>query len=165
MIFFYFNHFSWIIFYHSVWLGFELFGLRVQVCSQLMQLTLVRKGYDNHHCHNYPPDRKCRWSVDDVMPRRDGRRIWKILKKIQLSSDHGVEKLGSDQAVEDLRLNHAGRQLSFCHWGREWSSLLLIWVFCRCGGCKVSRVPTSEDELRSKTSWDVPNVGGIVVIY
>ena len=28
---FYFNHFSLIIFYHSVWLGFELFGLRVQV--------------------------------------------------------------------------------------------------------------------------------------
>ena len=26
MIFFYSNHFSLIIFYHSVWLGFELFG-------------------------------------------------------------------------------------------------------------------------------------------
>ena len=31
--FFYFNHFSLIIFYHLVWLGFELFGLRVQVHS------------------------------------------------------------------------------------------------------------------------------------
>ena len=31
MIFFNINHFSIIIFYHSVWLGFELFGLRVQV--------------------------------------------------------------------------------------------------------------------------------------
>ena len=54
MIFFYFNHFSLIIFYHSIWLGFELFGLRVQVCSQLVQFTLARKGYDNHHCHNKP---------------------------------------------------------------------------------------------------------------
>ena len=41
--------------------------------------------------------------------------------KIQLSSDHGVEKLrpdhgveklGSDHGVEDLGLDHAGRQLS-----------------------------------------------------
>ena len=52
--FFYFNHFSLIIFYHSVWLGFELFGIRIQVCSQLVQLTLRCKGYDNHHCHNKP---------------------------------------------------------------------------------------------------------------
>ena len=52
--FFYFNHFSLIISYPSVWLGFELFGLRVQVCSQLVQFTLVRKRYDNHHCHNKP---------------------------------------------------------------------------------------------------------------
>ena len=50
--FFYFNHFSLIIFYHSVWLGFELFRLRVQVCSQLVQFTLARKEYGNHHCHN-----------------------------------------------------------------------------------------------------------------
>ena len=54
MIFFYFNHFSLIIFYHSVWLGFELFGLRVQACCQLEQFTLVRKGYDNGDCHNKP---------------------------------------------------------------------------------------------------------------
>ena len=58
----------------------------------------------------------------DVMPRRDGLRIWKILKKIQLrlghgvekmGSDHGVEKLGSSHAVEDSRSDHAGRQLSY----------------------------------------------------
>ena len=48
------------------------------------------------------------WSVNDVMRRRDGLRIWEILKKIQLRSDHGVKKLGSDDAVEDLRLDHAG---------------------------------------------------------
>ena len=58
----------------------------------------------------------------DVMPRRDRQRIWKILEKIQLRSDHSVEKLRPDH-VEKLRLDHAGRQLTFCHWGREWSSL------------------------------------------
>ena len=52
--FFYFIRFSLIIFYCSVWLGFELFGLRVQVCCQLVQFTLTRKGYDNLHCHNKP---------------------------------------------------------------------------------------------------------------
>ena len=33
IFFFCINHFSLIIFYHSVWLGIELFGLRVQVYS------------------------------------------------------------------------------------------------------------------------------------
>ena len=110
--FFYFNHFSLIIFYHSVWLGFELFGLRVQVFSQLVQFTLVCKGYDNHHCHNKPPDRKWGWSVDDTMPGRDGLRIWRILKKIQLRSDHGVEKMRS------------------AHWGWHWTILADRWVLC-----------------------------------
>ena len=52
--FFYINYFSLIISYHSLWLGFELFGLRVQAYSQLVQFTLVRKEYDNHHCDNKP---------------------------------------------------------------------------------------------------------------
>ena len=71
MILFYINPFSLIIFYHSVWLGFELFGLRVQVCSQLVQFTLARKLSDYHHCHNKPQTE----NGDDVMPRRDGLRI------------------------------------------------------------------------------------------
>ena len=98
------------------------------------------------------------------MPRRDGLRIWKILKKIQLRSDHGVEKLKSDHTVEDLRLDHAGRQLSFCHWGRELSSLPLSWIFYHCGSGQIFWVPTSKDELRSKTPRDVLNVGGFVCI-
>ena len=59
MIFFILIIFSSIIFYHLVWLGFELFGLRIQVCSQLEQFTLVRKGYDNHHYHNKPQIEMC----------------------------------------------------------------------------------------------------------
>ena len=91
-------------------LGFELFGLRVQVCSQLVQFTLVRKGYDNH------PRQEMGLGVDDVMPRRDGLRIWKILKKSpQLSSDYGVEKLGSDNDVEKLGSNHSVEKLRLDH--------------------------------------------------
>ena len=41
------------------------------------------------------------------MPRRDGLRIWKILKEIQLRSDHGIEKLRSDHGVEKLKSDHA----------------------------------------------------------
>ena len=43
---------------------------------------LVRNGYDNHHCHNKPPDRKWGWSVNDVMPRRDGPENLRILKRV-----------------------------------------------------------------------------------
>ena len=81
---FYINHFSLIIFYHSVWLGFELFRLKGQVHRQLMQFTDAREGYDNHHCHNKPPDRKWVCSVDGVMPGRDGPENLRILKKSQL---------------------------------------------------------------------------------
>ena len=93
--FFYINLFSLIIFYHSVWLGFELFGLRVQVFTQLVQLMLASKGYDNHHCHNKPPDRKWGWSVDDVMPRIDGPENLRILKRCSclwtMQADKGIE--------------------------------------------------------------------------
>ena len=87
--FFYINHFSLIIFYLSVWLGFELFRSRAQVYSQLEQFTLARKRYDNHHCHNKPPDRKWDWSMDDVMPGRDGPENLRILKKSQLRVEIG----------------------------------------------------------------------------
>ena len=55
--------------------------------------TLVCKGYDNHHCHNKPSDRKWGWNVGDVMPGRDGPENLRILKKSQLRLDHG-EKSG-----------------------------------------------------------------------
>ena len=87
------NHFSLIKFYHSVCLDFELFGLRAQVHNQLVQFTLARKGYDNHHCHNKPLVRKWGWSVDDIMPGKDAPENLRILKKSQLRLDHGCRKL------------------------------------------------------------------------
>ena len=106
---FYINHFSLIIFYHSVWLGFELFGIEFR-CSVIgHSFTLVRKGYDNHRCHNKLPDRKwaevCLTSCTEEMVLR----IWRFWKRVswRLTLDHGVEKL------------------SFCHWGSELSFLLL----------------------------------------
>ena len=70
--------------------------------SQLVQFTLVRKGYDNHHCHNKTPDRKWGWSVDDVMPRRDDpENLW-ILKKSHLKVEIGAWR----QRVKFLPLRH-----------------------------------------------------------
>ena len=86
---FYINHFSLIIFYHSVWLDFELFGLRAQVYNQLVQFMLALKGYDNHHYHNKLPDSKWDRSVDDLMPERDGPENLRILKKSQLRVETG----------------------------------------------------------------------------
>ncbi len=50
--------------------------------------------------------------MHDVLPRRDGQRIWKILKKIQLRTDHGVEKLRPDHGVEELMSDHGVEELS-----------------------------------------------------
>ena len=80
-----------IISYHSVWLGFELFGLRVQVYSQLVLFTLARKGYDNNLCHNKPPERKWGWSMEDVILGRDGSENLRILKLVIRTWRHRVE--------------------------------------------------------------------------
>ena len=43
----------------------------------------MRKGYDNHNCHNKPQ------IGNDVMPGSDGPENLKILKKSQLGVDSG----------------------------------------------------------------------------
>ena len=58
----------------------------------------MRKGYDNHHCHNKPQERKWGWSVDDVIPGRDSPENLRILKKSQLE----VEIRPWSQVVWDL---------------------------------------------------------------
>ena len=121
------NHFSLIIFYHSICLGFKLFGLRVQVYSQLVQFTFVCKGYDNHHCHNNPPDRKWGCSGDDVMPGRDCPANLRILKKSQLR----VEWFG--HWVEELSFSNLYRQrwsaiLNITRCAERWDGVSVIWL-------------------------------------
>ena len=65
--------------------------------SHWIQFYARVQGYDNHHCHNKPLDRKLGRSVDDVIPGRDGPENLRILKKSQ------------------LRLDHGDKGLSFCH--------------------------------------------------
>ena len=72
--------------------------------------TLMHRGYDYHYCHNKPPDRKWGWSVDDVMPRRDGSenlRIWKESveirpwrQRIEFSIVAAVVKFFGSQPIE-----------------------------------------------------------------
>ena len=104
------NHFSFIIFYNSVWLGFELFRLRVQTYSQLVQFTLARKGYDNHNCHNKPPDRKCGGEWMTLCTEEMVLRIWGFWKRVSWR----------------FTLDHACRHLSFCHTVKSWRC---SWVF------------------------------------
>ena len=40
------------------------------------------------YCDNKPPERKWSWSVDDVMPGRDGPENLRILKKSQLEVEN-----------------------------------------------------------------------------
>ena len=148
------------------------------------------------------------------MPGRDGLRNWKILKKIQLRSDYGVEKLESNcntplAAKPDLStyLNQyyswpgihlvvsAGvfhislrpQKIQPKRWKdeqtnnmdlgqlqaqeREFCVTILFSFSCICRlswACILRETSTtydfrasnSEDELRSKTRRDVPNVVG-----
>ena len=86
---FYINHFSLIIFYHSVWLGFKLFGLRVQAYRQLVQFTLVCKGYNDHHCHNKPHTGNRAGVLMTSCPEEMVQRILRILKNSELKVDFG----------------------------------------------------------------------------
>ena len=87
------SHFSLIIFYHSVWLGFELLGLRVQVHSHCLQFTLVRKEYDNHYCHNKPKTGNRAGVYMTSCSEEMVLGIWEFWKRVswKLRLDHGVE--------------------------------------------------------------------------
>ena len=82
---FYTNHFSLIISYHSVWLGFEPLGSLspgalsdgAVLCPSAKDTTITICPI----CHNKTPDRKLGWSVDDVMPRGDGLENLRILER------------------------------------------------------------------------------------
>ena len=75
------NHFSLIIFYHSVWLGFEPFGYQSRCIVSWCSLRSRAKDITITICHNKPPDRNWGWSVNDVMPIRNGPEDLRILKR------------------------------------------------------------------------------------
>ena len=61
-----------------------------------VQFTFVRRGYDNHTCHNKSQIEKWDWNVNDVMPGSDGLRIWGFWKRRQFGVDCGPVQLGVD---------------------------------------------------------------------
>ena len=127
-MFLYINHFSLIIFYHSVCLNYS--SLLVQVHSHLVQLSSCAKDMTITICLNKSPDRKWDWSVDDVIPRRDGPENLRILKRRQLRIRplkaglgflplrHAVEFFGSRLAEMnwDLKYHKMRRMLG---WGQH----------------------------------------------
>ena len=129
MIFFYFNHFSLIIFYHSVWLAFELFGLWVQVCSQLVHFKLAHKGYDNHHCHNKPPDWKWAGSWMTSCPEEMGWEFERFGKRFSwgptmvlrnwdwtMQADNCASTIGAENGVHchRIELSRVAAAVKFC---------------------------------------------------
>ena len=102
--YFYINHFSLIIFYHSVWLGFELF---VSWC------TCTHIEYSSLSCAEdmtitnviiKTPDRQWDWGVNDVMPGSDRLRFLMILKKtlVEIWLWAGPVQLGGGLTVGDV---------------------------------------------------------------
>ena len=111
--------------------GFELFGLRVQVYTQLVQFTLGRKGHDTHHCHNKPKtgNETGMWmtSFAEEMGWEFGR-FWKrfswgptmVLKSLSLTIQLKVDFGPCRQTIEFLPL---GQGIEFS--AIEWSFLPL----------------------------------------
>ena len=88
--FFYINHFSLIIFYHSVLVG--LWTIRLSAgagahieyssCSHAEDMTITNVIIKT-------PDRKWNWGVNDIMPGSDGLRIWVFWKSSWLRFESG----------------------------------------------------------------------------
>ena len=108
--FFYINHFSLIIFYHSVWSGFELFGLTVQVYSQLVQFYARAQRIWQSPLSQWTPRQEigleCGW-------RHAGKRwSWEF---------EDFEK----ESVEGWHWTIQADSWVLCHWVRELSFLPL----------------------------------------
>ena len=122
MIFFYSNHFSLIIFHHSDWLGFELFGLRVQVSSQLAQFTLTCKGYDKHHCPYKPQTGNGGGMWMTSCSEEIGWEFGRFWKKMQLRLDHGVRIRPGSRARDTQPIRDVSDELAM-----EYKRWLKIW--------------------------------------
>ena len=148
-MFFYFNHFSLIIFYHSVWLGFELFGLRVQVCSQLVQFTLARKGYDNHRCHNKPQTGNEAGVWMTLCPEEMGWEFGRFRKRFTWGPTMVLRSWGST------------RQLRIWDWTMQadnWASVIGAENGVLCHRIKFSTVVVAVKFCRSRPvemNWDL----------
>ena len=67
-------------------------GTVLRSCSKDMTIII---------CHNKPSDRKWDWSVNDVMPGRDGPENLRLLKKSQLELEIGLcRQTVRDSAIE-----------------------------------------------------------------
>ena len=124
---FYFNHFSLIIFYHSVWLGFELFGLRVQVHSighslrlraKDMTITIVKINprqemrLEHGWCHAQK-----RWAENFENFEKDSLEVRPWCREVEVRP--WCWEVEVWPVSWELKLDHVGRRLSFCHGGRE----------------------------------------------
>ena len=154
MIFFYINHFSLIIFYHSFWLGFGLFGSYFRYTDIEYSFTLVCKGYDNHNCHNKPQMGNVTGVWMTSCPEAMVLRIWRFSKIVswELPLDYVGRQLGYRpqwQTVEvgvrlrcwevgsDHKVEQLGPTMMLRNWGpslvwRNWKLLDICRAFRCC---------------------------------
>ena len=116
MIFFYINHFSLIIFYHSVLVGLWTIRLLVQVNTHWVQFTLACRGHDNHKCHNKNPryemglgcewrHARKRWAENLVISKKQLVEIWLWVGPVQLSWGFDCGRCRNSQHSKKLCLS------------------------------------------------------------
>ena len=109
--------------------------------SQLVQFMLVRKGYNNHHYHKKSPDREWGWSVDEVMPRREGSENLRILKK-----RHRVDFLPLRHKAESSAVEACGQVLQIS----TDKDLKTSQDALRVGGVSIVSLSSCRHELKSR---------------
>ena len=136
MIIFYFNQFLLIIFYQFNLVG--LWTIPVKSSSALSLGTVLRSRVKDMTITIViiNPRQEMGWSVDDVMPRKDGLRIWKILKKDSVEFrpwywEVGVRPLCGEVGVPTMVWRSWGPTMVWRSWGptmvwRSWGPAM-VW--------------------------------------
>ena len=136
------------------------------MCSQLVQFTLTHKGYDNHHCHNKPHTGNEAGVWMRSCPEEMGWEFGRLWKKIELVSNHGVEKLRYDHGVvrwvPTIELRNWGRtrQLRIWDWtmqANNWASTIGTENGVLCHGVEFSTVAAANflGFWPVKMNWDL----------
>ena len=132
---FLFNHFSLLIMYHSVWLGFELFEFRCVVnwrslrsrAKDMTIIIVVLNPINGASVWMYSCPEEMGWEFGRFWKRFSWvpTIVWRSWSPTMKLSRWVPTMLSRSW---ELTMDHADRQLSFCHLGREWISLPESWV-------------------------------------
>ena len=132
-------------------------------CTHWVQFTLVRRGYDNHKCHNKKPDRKWDWGSEWRHARKrwagNFGDFWK--KAVRFDSEWGQSSWG----LRDAQRVYWGQLVEILTLGRavqKWVEILTlgrtVQLGVSCGRCRNnqhSKNCVSLSSCRKTKSQDV----------